>query len=234
MAQCEVHAIPPFLLSGKDSGVQRDAERLLDGVELTRARAMSPAAGTAFLAGRLAQRRFAAELLSVPAEELTVAYSCPRCGTGPELGHGRPGYSYRRAPLPLALSLSRAAGWTLLAAVVDAAPGTRLGADMEDPGRTGFDGFDGVALTPAERQTLRDVTAQLLPAARARLWARKEAWLKMTGDGLRTAPSTVDVSGRPGLRDLDPAETGLPAHLAAAVALSLPAQARGSGGSGSS
>jgi 4'-phosphopantetheinyl transferase len=136
--------------------------------------------------------------------------------------------------VPLALSLSRAAGGTLLAAVVDASPGTRLGVDMEDPEQTGFDGFDGIALTPAERRTLRDVTAELLPAARARLWARKEAWLKMTGDGLRTAPSTVDVSGRPGLRDLGPAETGLPAHLAAAVALSGPVQAAGSGGSGSS
>lgn len=234
MAQCEVRAIPPFLLPGKAAGLQGDAEGLLDGVELARAKALAPAAGSAFLAGRLAQRKFAAELLSVPAAELTVAYSCPRCGPGPELGHGRPGYSYRGAPVPLALSLSRAAGWTLLAAVVDASPGTRLGVDMEDPEQTGFDGFDGIALTPAERRTLRDVTAELLPAARARLWARKEAWLKMTGEGLLTAPSGVDVRDRPGLRDLDPAETGLPPHLAAAVALSVPAQASGRGGSGSS
>ncbi|MDE8586676.1 4'-phosphopantetheinyl transferase family protein [Arthrobacter sp. NQ4] len=234
MAQCEVRAIPPFLLSGKDSGMQEEAEGLLDSVELARAKALPPAAGIAFLAGRLAQRRLAPELLSLPAADLTVAYSCPQCGTGPGVGHGRPGYSYRGAPVPLALSLSRAAGWTLLVAVVDASPGTRLGADIEDPSRTGFDGFDRLALTPAERRNLRNVRVELLPAARARLWARKEAWLKMTGDGLRTAPSTVDVSGRPGLRDLGPAETGLPAHLAAAVALSGPVQASGSGGSGSS
>lgn len=234
MAQCEVRAIPPFLLSGKDGGVWRDAERLLDGVELARGKAMSPASGRMFLAGRVAQRVFAGEMLSLPAADLTVAYSCLQCGTGPGTGHGRPGYSYRGAPVPLALSLSRAGGWTLLAAVVDASPGTRLGADIEDPSRTGFDGFDGLALTPAERRNLRNVTLELLPAARARLWARKEAWLKMTGDGLRIAPSTVDVSARPGLRDLGPAETGLPAHLAAAVALSGPVHASGSGGSGSS
>ncbi|WP_246857406.1 4'-phosphopantetheinyl transferase superfamily protein [Pseudarthrobacter sp. NIBRBAC000502770] len=234
MAQCEMRAVPPFLLPGEAAAVQRDAERLLDSAELTRAAAMAPAAGWMFLAGRVSQRVFAGQLLSVPAADLTVAYSCPQCGTGPGLGHGRPGYSYRGAPAPLALSLSRAGGWTLLAAVVDASPGTRLGADIEEPARTGFDGFDEVALTTAERRTLRDVKAELLPAARARLWTRKEAWLKMAGDGLRTAPSTVDVRERPGLRDLDPAEAGLPPHFAAAVALSVRAQASGSGGSGSS
>ena len=234
MAQCKVRAVPPFLLPGEAAAVRREAEHLLDGVELARAKALAPAAGTRLLAGRLALRRFAAELLSVPAADLTVAYSCPRCGTGPELGHGRPGYSYRGAPLPVPLSLSRAGDWTLLAAVVDAAPGVRLGVDIEDPLRTGFDGFEAVALTAAERRTLRDAPAELLPAARARLWARKEAWLKMTGEGLTIAPSSLDVLDRPGLRDLGPDETGLPPHLAAAVALSVPAQASGSGGSGSS
>ncbi|WP_285245358.1 4'-phosphopantetheinyl transferase superfamily protein [Pseudarthrobacter sp. fls2-241-R2A-127] len=234
MVQCEVRAVPPFVLPGEAAAVRSDAERLLDGVELARARAMAPAAGTVFLAGRLAQRAFAAHLMSVSAADLATVYDCPRCGAGPGLGHGRPGYTYRGAPLPLALSLSRAGGWTLLAAVADAAPGTRLGTDIEDPSRTGFDGFDALALAPAERLALGDVAADLVPAVRARLWARKEAWLKMTGEGLLTAPSAVDVRERPGLRDLDPAETGLPAHLAAAVALSVPGQAAGSGGSGSS
>jgi 4'-phosphopantetheinyl transferase len=234
MAQSEVRAVPPFLLPGEAAALHSDAQRLLDGIELARAHAMAPAAGRTFLAGRVAQRLFAAELMSVSAADLATAYTCPRCGAGPELSHGRPGYTYRGAPLPLALSLSRAGGWTLLVAVVDAAPETRLGADIEDPSRTGFDGFDGFALAPAERPALRDVKTELLPAARARLWARKEAWLKMTGEGLRTAPSSLDVRERAGLRDLGPAETGLPAHLAAAVALSGPVQAAGSGGSGSS
>ncbi|MHC6231347.1 4'-phosphopantetheinyl transferase family protein [Arthrobacter sp. MMS24-T111] len=234
MTQCEMRAVPPFLVPGEAAAVRSDAERLLDGVELARAKAMAPAAGTAFLAGRLAQRDFAASLLSVSAADLATAYGCPHCGTGPDLGHGRPGYTYRGSPVPLALSLSRAGGWTLLAAVPDAAPGTRLGTDIEDPARTGFDGFDGLALAPAERLALRGVTADLLPAARARLWARKEAWLKMTGEGLSRMPSSLDVLERPGLIDLGPAETGLPAHLAAAVALSVPAQDAANGGSGSS
>ncbi|SFU06753.1 4'-phosphopantetheinyl transferase superfamily protein [Arthrobacter sp. ov118] len=204
--------------------MERESRALLDGPELERARSITqPAARDEFLAGRLAQRKLAAALLDVPASDLTACYSCPRCGTGAHVSHGRPGYLLRGAPAPLLLSLSRAAGWTLLAAVVDPEPGLRLGIDAEDPARTDFEGFDAVVLTPAERLDLAGLSGASLLQARARLWARKEAWLKMTGTGLQTAPDTVDVlaggKGRTGLRDLPPAETGLPANLVAAVAL---------------
>ncbi|MCU1532463.1 MAG: 4-phosphopantetheinyl transferase family protein [Arthrobacter sp.] len=210
---------------GWPGGQEHYAQALLDAAELQRADAMRPGPRAVFLAGRLAQRRFAAELLDVPASELTACYACPRCGTGPGVTHGRPGYSWGNAAgagttVPLLLSLSRASGWTLLAAVTDPEPGLRLGVDVEDPGRLDFDGFDEVALTPAERPHLRGLSGQVLQRERARLWTRKEAWLKMTGEGLRTAPETLDVLHRSGIRDLAPAETGLPADLAAAVALS--------------
>ena len=229
-----VRSRPPGWPSGQPGGGQeRDALALLDASELERAGAMLPGPRAVFLAGRLAQRRFAADLLDVPASELRVRYDCPRCGTGPGVSHGRPGYSWSSSAgasatepdtaVPLLLSLSRAAGWTLLAAVVDPAPGLRLGIDVEDPGRLDFDGFDAVALAPAERQGLRGLSGQALRRERARLWTRKEAWLKMTGEGLETAPETLDVLHRSGIRDLDPAETGLPADLVAAVALSTPA-----------
>ncbi len=120
---------------------------------------MAPAVRAVFVAGRLAQRRFAAELLGVPAGDLTASYRCPRCG--PDAGHGRPGYTLAGVPAPLALSLSRAAGWTLLAAVTDPAPGFLLGVDVEDPARTGFAGFAGVALTAAEQRAVAP-----LPGAR--------------------------------------------------------------------
>ena len=215
---------------GQPGGLERDALELLDAVELERADAMMPGPRAAFLSGRLAQRRLAAELLDVPAARLTVDYSCPRCGSGPGISHGRPGYALlgssrggspmTRVPAPLLLSLSRSSGWTLLAAVIDPEPGLRLGIDVEDPVRLDFDGFDDVALAPAERQQLRELSGSALLRGRARLWARKEAWLKLTGEGLRTAPESVDVLHRSGLRDLPPAETGLPADLVAAVALS--------------
>jgi len=85
-------------------------------------------------------------------------------------------------------------------------------------------------LTPAELRHLAGLHGIALLRGRARLWARKEAWLKMLGTGLQTAPDTLDVlddapqtgvNGRPGLRDLSAAETGLPAELVAAVALAV-------------
>ena len=237
-----VRACPPFGVPGMDgvagvsehmaapaaagSDLDRDSRSLLDAAELERARAMTPRTRQDFLAGRLAQRRFAADLLGVPASDLTAWYSCPRCGTGTNISHGRPGYLLRGAAAPLLLSLSRTAGWTLLAGVVDPDPGLRLGVDVEDPARADFDGFDDVVLTPAERLHLAGLYGTSLLRGRARLWARKEAWLKMLGTGLQTAPDTLDVlgpevDGNAGLRDLPPAETGLPADLVAAVAVTV-------------
>jgi 4'-phosphopantetheinyl transferase len=194
--------------------------RLLGTAELERAAALAPDARSGFVAGRMALRSFAAELLDVPASDLTTNFSCPRCGTGPGLSHGRPGYAFRGQPAPLALSLSRSSGWILLAAVVEPAAGVTIGVDLEDPVRLDFDGFDGVALTRAERAGLAGLSGSALLGERARLWSRKEAWLKMTGRGLTTAPDTVDVLHRAELRDLAPGEAGLPPDLRAAVALS--------------
>ena len=138
---------------------------------------------------------------------------------GDGITHGRPGYTLDGAPAPLLLSLSRAAGWTLLAVVTDPGPEERLGVDVEDPQRLDFDGFDAVALTAAERQAVAPLHGDDLLRGRARLWARKEAFLKMTGEGLSRAPDTVDVRDRPGVRDLAPAASGLPVDLVAAVAV---------------
>ncbi|WP_258064364.1 4'-phosphopantetheinyl transferase superfamily protein [Arthrobacter sp. ZGTC131] len=194
-------------------------DSLLDPAELERAGAMQPAVRTSFVSGRAAQRQFAAELLGVHAADLRCDYSCPRCGTGPGLSHGRPGYARSGVRLPLLLSLSRAAGWTLVAAVVSPPPGLRLGVDIEDPSATGFPGFGDIALTEAERRALLGCPDEDLPLERARLWARKEAWLKMTGEGLLVPPGTVDVLSRPGISDPGAAATGLPSRLVAAVAL---------------
>lgn len=233
MSQLMVRSVPPFRVPGAaevpgaagtveaagsgDEPLEDFARTLLDDVELGRARGMEPRPREAFLAGRLALRRFAAELLGVPAADLTAAYDCPECGPGS--AHGRPGYALRGDPVPLLLSLSRSAGWILMAAVADPSPGLRLGVDVQDPAGTDFSGFDALVLGAAEQASLRGLAAAELLAGRARLWARKEAWLKVCGTGLRTAPDTVEVLEHPGIRDLPPAESGLPAHFAAAVAL---------------
>lgn len=193
---------------------------LLDPVERERAAALAPGPGAAFAAGRRALRQFAADLLGIPAPDLRTHFSCPRCGTGPGLAHGRPGYTLGGKPVPLALSLSRSSGWILLGAVLDPPPGMKIGVDLEDPSRVGFDGFNAVALTPAEQASVAGLAGPSLLEERARLWARKEAWLKMAGDGLATAPDTLDVLSRPEIRDLACGEAGLPPGLRAAVALS--------------
>ncbi|WP_104172441.1 4'-phosphopantetheinyl transferase superfamily protein [Arthrobacter sp. Y81] len=223
-SQLIVRACPPFRVPGQDSAraaaeLERDARQFLDPPELERARTMMAVPRQDFLAARMAQRLLAAELLGVRAQDLTARYSCPQCGSGPGITHGRPGYMLDGAPAPLLLSLSRAAGWTLLAAMTDPGPLQRLGVDVEDPQRLDFDGFDAVALTTAERQAVASLHGDDLLRGRARLWARKEAFLKMTGEGLSRAPETVDVLDRPGVRDLAPAVSGLPVDLVAAVAV---------------
>ncbi|MCP1413364.1 4'-phosphopantetheinyl transferase superfamily protein [Paenarthrobacter sp. A20] len=168
-----------------------------------------------FVAGRVALQHFAASLLYVDPARLVPDYHCPQCGPGQD--HGRPGFLLDGGPAPLALSASRASGWLLLAGVVRPAEGLRLGVDLDVVSRVGFDGFDDVALTAAEKEFLVSIPEQDRAMQRARLWARKEAWLKMTGEGLRRNPAELDVLDLPGLRDVTDAE--LPEGLVAALAV---------------
>ncbi|HEY9355093.1 MAG TPA: 4'-phosphopantetheinyl transferase superfamily protein [Arthrobacter sp.] len=216
-------------LRGHPAGGPGSDAAQLEPVEAARAAAMAPGARARFIAGRAALRRFGAVLLDLPAGELEVSYACPRCGSGPALAHGRPGYTRGGEPLPLLLSMARTQQWILLAGLPAPVSGMQLGVDAEDPARLDFDGFDAVALGPEERYAVENLAGPELLRERARLWARKEAWLKMTGEGLRRDPRTVDVLAMPGLADLDPADTGLPETLVAAVAIGrqLPAQLTG-------
>ncbi|UKA51384.1 4'-phosphopantetheinyl transferase superfamily protein [Arthrobacter sp. FW305-123] len=171
-----------------------------------------------FVAGRIALWHFAASLLDVDPTRLVPDYRCPQCGPGQD--HGRPGFMLDGVPAPLAFSASRASGWVLLAGVVHPADGLRLGVDLEAISRTGFDGFDDIALTANEKDCVAFSPDQERPSQRARLWARKEAWLKMTGEGLRCSPAELDVLNRAGLRDVNTvSERELPEGFVAALAL---------------
>ncbi|WP_091466536.1 4'-phosphopantetheinyl transferase family protein [Paenarthrobacter nitroguajacolicus] len=175
----------------------------------------NPADRDEFIAGRLAVLRFAASLLEVDSARLVPDYHCPQCGPGQD--HGRPGFMLDGVPAPLALSASRASGWVLLAGVVHPTDGLRLGVDLESVDGVGFGGFDDVALTSNEQRFLASVPESEQTRQRARLWARKEAWLKMTGEGLRNNPAELEVLDLPGLRDVTDAK--LPDRLVAALAL---------------
>ncbi|UXM93260.1 4'-phosphopantetheinyl transferase family protein [Paenarthrobacter sp. JL.01a] len=161
----------------------------------------NPAARDGFVAGRIALQQFAASLLDVDSIRLTPDYRCPQCGPGQD--HGRPGFMLDGGPAPLALSASRASGWVLLAGVVHPPQGFLLGVDLEVVGATDFAGFNDVALTEQEKEFLGAIPGAQQSRQRASLWARKEAWLKMTGEGLRRNPTDVDVLERDGLSDLD-------------------------------
>lgn len=191
----------------------------LDQAEEQRAAALEPASSARFRAGRIALRQFAAELMDVPVSGLAADYFCPQCAAAGDKAHGRPGYSLNGRTVPLLLSLSRAGGWILLAGLPKPDAGVHLGVDVEDPATAGFAGFDATVLTAAEAAMVAGARREARNQIRARLWARKEAWLKMQGSGLRTDPAAVDVLSLPGLRDLAPEEAGLPRYLAAAVAV---------------
>lgn len=158
--------------------------------------------------------------------DLTAAYSCPDCGTGPALDHGRPGYRLRPVPAGLGLSLSRSHGWALLAAGPARPAGAAepsVGVDLEHSSGVIFPGFDDVALTPAERQRLSTLAPEQVTLWRTAAWARKEALLKARGTGLRVEPASVEAYAEPGagtmLVDLDTDALGLPPGFAGALAV---------------
>ena len=155
--------------------------------------------------------------------DLGTNYSCPECGTGPALDHGRPGYRLGQVPVGLGLSLSRSHGWALLAAGPAGAAGLMVGIDLEHSSGVVFPGFDDVALTPAERRQLSTLAPDQMTLWRTAAWARKEALLKARGTGLRVEPSSVEAYAEPRdgtmLVDLDTVALGLPAGFASALAV---------------
>lgn len=180
------------------------------------ARFATAALRTEFIARRTALRIFAAGLLDADPDALTPWYSCPEHGSGPELDHGRPGFRLAGAPLPLSLSSSSRHGWLLLAGL--ATDGAQLGVDVEKISGVGFEGFDGMVLGPAEQEQLSNLADAERASFRARAWARKEAYSKALGTGLRGKISAID-SRRPGLDDVPNELLGLPAEMVAALAL---------------
>ncbi|MFC9126637.1 4'-phosphopantetheinyl transferase family protein [Streptomyces sp. NPDC057099] len=153
------------------------AGTLLDGGERARAAALRRASDRdGYRVAHVCLRLLLGAYLQVEPPDVTfVRLPCPVCG-GP---HGRPDVP----GVPLCFSLSRTDGLFLLAFA-----DTAVGADIErlpDP--------DTVAaltetLHPREADELAVCPADLRPAAFARAWTRKEAYLKGLGTGLARDP----------------------------------------------
>jgi 4'-phosphopantetheinyl transferase len=126
----------------------------------------------------------AAALLDVEPATLALRRHCDHCGGD---DHGRPSVAGPGHP-PIWASLSRA-GELVAVAVSTAGP---VGVDIESLDRVAAAGFDDVAFSAAERESITG------DHDRARLWTAKEAVLKARGTGLRVDPRTVDVANPAG------------------------------------
>ncbi|MCT9011173.1 4'-phosphopantetheinyl transferase family protein [Streptomyces rhizosphaerihabitans] len=145
---------------------------------------------TLYVAAHIALRRLLAGYLRTSAKELAFARAdCPRCG-GP---HGRPVLSGAGPDAPH-FSLSHSRGAVLVG--VARAP---VGVDVERLPRPERVDVCRSALHPWEQRELAALRAPDQPARFARLWARKEAYLKGTGVGVGGWTSEVYLGeGGPG------------------------------------
>jgi 4'-phosphopantetheinyl transferase len=130
-------------------------------------------------------RRVLAERLGVDPTSLRFERHCPTCGSDQ---HGKPRIA---GHLDLHMSLS----YTDRLAVLALSKDGEVGVDVEDLTEADFDGFEAVTLAAEEVAGFEGYLGDELLAGRAQVWARKEAVLKATGDGLVVDPTEVVVTG---------------------------------------
>ncbi|MFJ8590633.1 4'-phosphopantetheinyl transferase family protein [Streptomyces sp. NPDC093598] len=151
----------------------RLADPVLDSGERARAAALHRAADRdGYRVAHVCLRMLLGAYLGVePSDVPLVRRPCPVCG-GP---HGRPDVP----GAPLCFSLSRTAGLCLLAFA-----DTAVGADIERLPAADVVSALTATLHPREAAELAACPPEGRPAAFARVWTRKEAYLKGLGTGL--------------------------------------------------
>jgi 4'-phosphopantetheinyl transferase len=181
----------------REGAAAADAEPWLSPEERSRADGLAVAdVRWTFILSRALQRALGARRLGVPADQVEISRACTHC---PDGGHGKP--HFVAAP-ELDYSVSHTQGLIVLAA----SDNTRVGVDVESGSR---------AIEPAGMTRLLASESELrtLPAAPEldervllRLWARKEAVVKLTGHGLLQVPFTaLSVDGPVARIDAPPA-----------------------------
>ncbi|WP_405739741.1 4'-phosphopantetheinyl transferase superfamily protein [Streptomyces sp. NBC_01525] len=162
------------------------AHAVLAADERRRAAALRPArARTRYTAAHLLLHELLGAYLGRdPASMTFVRERCPHCGAP----HGRP----LVADAPLHFSLSRGGGPVLLAF-----GDVPVGVDAEAvPSASGAEEVARL-LHPGERAELAALPAADRPAACARCWTRKEAYLKGVGVGFASGPAEVRIGAGP-------------------------------------
>nr|WP_219632827.1 4'-phosphopantetheinyl transferase superfamily protein [Haloechinothrix aidingensis] len=176
----------------------------LDEVELGRYRAYRlDADRRRFLTGRVLAKHAVGERLGVPPAAVTLDATCAACGKP----HGKPAVSAAGSPGDrLELSITHSGEWVGVAL----ADGVPVGLDVESPAERSAGSVDRLAdytLADSERATIATIDPAGKERAFLRYWARKEALMKATGQGLRL-----------GLRDMVVSAPWEPARLRAAPA----------------
>ncbi|MDB1086129.1 4'-phosphopantetheinyl transferase superfamily protein [Streptomyces sp. ACA25] len=160
------------------AAVARLASEVLDAEEKRRAAAFRQSRDRdCYLAAHLALRRLLGACLGTAAGAVRlVREACPGCGEP----HGRPAV----AGGGVHFSLSHSGSLALLA--LAAVP---VGVDVEAVPEAGTVADVAPQLHPAEVEELAALPGSGRPAAFARVWARKEAYLKGLGIGLGRSPA---------------------------------------------
>ncbi|MFD5428584.1 4'-phosphopantetheinyl transferase family protein, partial [Streptomyces sp. NPDC127084] len=186
---------------------------LLDDVERERcAQFRVEGARALYLTAHVLARQVVGAQLSIDPRDVVIVPVCKYCvEPGDRPPHGKP-------TLPgtsLELSLSHS-GQRVMVALTTAG---QVGVDVEEitEGRS----LPLDVLTARERAELEPLAPEERTAAFIRYWARKEAVLKATGDGLMVEPSALTVSA-----------PGVPARLLEWRERPEPPPARGGGGRG--
>ncbi|WP_431041483.1 4'-phosphopantetheinyl transferase family protein [Streptomyces sp. P1-3] len=162
------------------------ADKVLDAEERDRAAAfVREADRQRYRAAHTGLRRLLGAYLGVdPAAVPFTREPCPGCGAP----HGRPAVT----GTPLHFNMSHAGDLVLFAFA-----GAPVGADVEQVQPVAVADQVAASLHPRERAELAGLPAADRPAAFARCWTRKEAYLKGLGTGLSRDPAADYVGTGP-------------------------------------
>jgi 4'-phosphopantetheinyl transferase len=167
----------------------------LDGRERERLSRLSrPEDRARYVAAHALLRLLVARTWRIEPASVGVTSLCSRCRGA----HGRPIVTPPRGRPALHVSVAHA-GDRVVVAATQIGP---VGVDVEEDSGARFAGFADVALAASERRVLARLPSDQQMRGGTRLWVRKEAVLKATGDGLSVDPREVVVSGptqEPGL-----------------------------------
>ncbi|MFE9250593.1 4'-phosphopantetheinyl transferase family protein [Streptomyces sp. NPDC007088] len=203
-----------WLVNLAAGAAEPDPTALLDAGERARATAFrSPLDRAHFMASHCALRRILGAHLGRAPEDVRLSQAdCPVC----DAGHGRPAVEGSS----LQFSLSRRAGYCLIALAR-----TPVGVDLEaHPALEVADELAG-SLHPREQVLLEQAPPERRAAVFARVWARKEAYLKGLGTGLAMGAAHVYVAEGAQVPDWSLYDVAAPSGLAAALAVKEPATA---------